>query len=137
MDDTIEFKEIYNELKSLPNTVYSEPIDHKQLATEFKKACILLYPNIWEETSCVTLIEAMRSGCYPIISDIGALPETSLNYGSVVKLSGKYHSSGWIPTQDFLNNHPLNSIDLNSYAETIFKLYHQEFQNYNSSFVPC
>ena len=32
-------------------------------------------------------------------------------------------------TQDFLNNHPLNSVDLNIYAETIFKLYHQEFQN--------
>jgi glycosyltransferase involved in cell wall biosynthesis len=116
MEDSIEFKKIYNELKTLPNTYYHEPISHKELANEFKKACILLYPNIWEETSCVTLIEAMRSGCYPIISDIGALPETAINYGTIVKLTGKYDPKGWIPTKEFLDNFANSSIQvLNNY----------------------
>ena len=85
--DTQEFKQIYNELKNTPNTFYNEPISHQQLANEFREASVLVYPNIWEETSCVTLIEAMRSGCYPILSDIGALPETSNGYGTIVPLN--------------------------------------------------
>lgn len=102
--DTAEFKQIYQELKQTPNTYYSEPIDHEQLAKEFSRAAVLAYPNIWEETSCVTLIEAMASGCYPVITDIGALPETTRGYGSIVKLTAKYDSAGWIPNNKFLDN---------------------------------
>ena len=101
--DTQEFKQIYNELKNTPNTIYSEPISHKELAVEFSEASLLVYPNIWEETSCVTLIEAMRSGCYPILSNIGALPETSNGYGTIVPLDATYHPSGWIPSKLFLD----------------------------------
>jgi glycosyltransferase involved in cell wall biosynthesis len=121
-EDTIEFQKVYNELKNTPNTYYSEPITHKELAEEFKKAAIFAYPNVWEETSCVTLIEAMRSGCYPIITDIGALPETSLGYGSIVPLIAKYDPTGWIPNQDFLNNFAREIINtLNSYDKTYIK----------------
>lgn len=115
-DDPQEFKKMYNEIRSLPNTTYSDPIDHRELAEEFKTAAVLMYPNIWEETSCVTLIEAMRSGCYPVITDIGALPETALNYGTIIKLTGQYHPNGWIPTEDFLNRFAGGVIEaLNSY----------------------
>lgn len=121
-EDTIEFQRIYNELKNTPNTYYSEPITHKELAEEFKKAAIFAYPNVWEETSCVTLIEAMRSGCYPIITDIGALPETSLGYGSIVPLIAKYDSSGWIPNQTFLDNFVREIVSvLNNFDSTYIK----------------
>lgn len=101
--DTTEFEQIYQDLRATPNTVYSEPIAHQDLAAEFKSAAVLAYPNTWEETSCVTLIEAMRSGCWPVITNIGALPETSLGFGSVVPLTAEYDPSGWIPNDSFLD----------------------------------
>ena len=116
-EDSLDFKQIYHSLQHTPNTYYSEPIPHEELAKEFQKAMILAYPNIWEETSCVTLIEAMASGCYPVISDIGALPETANGYGNVVKLTAEYNSAGWIPDTHFLDNfadelvHALNIYD--------------------------
>jgi hypothetical protein len=38
-----------------------------------------LYPNIWKETSCIALIEAIRSGLLCIHPNFGALPETAAN----------------------------------------------------------
>lgn len=115
--DTAEYNQIYQSLRDTPNTYYSAPITHTELAKELQKAMILAYPNVWEETSCVTLIEAMASGCYPVITDIGALPETANSYGSIVKLTAKYDASGWIPDNQFLDNfadeliHALNIYD--------------------------
>ena len=120
--DTQEFKEIYKELQNTPNTYYSEPIAHTQLAEEFKQASLLVYPNTWEETSCVTLIEALRSGCYPIISDIGALPETANKFGTIVPMDAIYHSTGWIPNKQFLNDFAeniCNALSDNKYKHTI------------------
>ena len=103
MDDNTEYEPIFQKLRSLPNTTYSPPIEHRQLAQEFARASVLAYPNVWEETSCVTLIEALRSGVYPVISDLGALPETAGPYGTVVKFTGQYRSKGWLPSEDFID----------------------------------
>lgn len=42
-----------------------------------KSAHILAYPNIWQETSCLVLIEAMSAGLVCVHSNLAALPETS------------------------------------------------------------
>jgi glycosyltransferase involved in cell wall biosynthesis len=126
--DTAEFEQIYQELQRTPNTHYSEPVAHQDLAKEFGRAAVLAYPNIWEETSCVTLIEAMASGCYPVITDIGALSETSMGFGSVVPLTARYDSAGWIPDHMFLDNfadeivrvlNNYNQIDIQHMSKTV------------------
>jgi len=130
--DSLEFKQIYQSLKNTPNTYYSEPITHEKLAKEFQKAMVLAYPNVWEETSCVTLIEAMSSGCYPVITDIGALPETANGYGSIVKLTAKYHSTGWIPDTQFLDNFADELIHvLNIYDQTNTELMSTDIRSYH------
>lgn len=100
---------LYEELKELKNTTYSPAIPHKELAEHMKEAAFFAYPNTWEETSCVTLIEAMRTGCYPVISNLGALPETSCGYGTIVDFKGK-----WMP-----EGLDLSVESLNEYAETL------------------
>lgn len=40
---------------------------------------IYAYPNIWEETSCLSLIEAMSAGLICVHPNYGCLPETSMN----------------------------------------------------------
>lgn len=57
---------------------------------EVKKACseanIFAYPSTFEETSCLSLIEAAAGGCSIVTTSLGALPETSLGYGSLVSV---------------------------------------------------
>ena len=116
-----EFQKIYNELIKTPNTTYSGPIHHKDLAIEMQSAAILAYPNTWEETSCVTLIEAMRSGVYPVITDIGALPETSNGFGTMVKMDGTNTASGWIPSTKFIAEYAnaiIEVLDKHKYTNT-------------------
>jgi glycosyltransferase involved in cell wall biosynthesis len=99
-----DYEPLYQELKLMPNVEYSKAIPHEELVHHYQDAAIFCYPNIWEETSCVSLIEAMRCGCYPIISNIGALPETSAGYGIIVEMLGENKSDGWRPTKDFCDN---------------------------------
>jgi hypothetical protein len=130
LEDSIEQKKLYKELMSLPNTEYSPAISHTELADEFAKAYIFAYPNTWEETFCVALAEAMISGCIPVISDIGALPETSMGFGEIVKMTGKNSPSGWIPDRIFLDNFAnkiiwvLDKYKYNSSKENSFKEYY-------------
>jgi len=60
----------------------------------------------------VSLIEAMRCGCYPILSNIGALPETAAGFGSLIEMEGKNTSAGWEPTIHFLNKFSDKVIDV-------------------------
>lgn len=58
---------------------------------EVKKACseanIFAYPSTFEETSCLSLIEAGASGCSIVTTGLGAIPETTLGYGYIVPIS--------------------------------------------------
>ncbi len=119
-----EYELLYDELKSIPNVYYSKAINHEELVEHYQDAAIFCYPNIWEETSCVSLIESMRCGCYPILSDIGALPETSSGYGTIIKMQGENSSSGWKPNLNFLNefsNKIIDVLDTYKYNENISK----------------
>lgn len=97
------YQDIYENLKKLSYVHYSPPIPHCELVKYLQDATIFCYPNTWEETSCVSLIEALRCGCYPVISDLGALPETSLDLGTIVPMTGTYTSEGAIPDQAFID----------------------------------
>jgi hypothetical protein len=99
-----EHEPLYQELRLMSNVEYSKAIPHQELVQHYQDAAIFCYPNIWEETSCVSLIEAMRCGCYPIVSNIGALPETSAGCGIIVEMLGENKSDGWRPTKEFCDN---------------------------------
>ena len=80
---------------------------------------IYAYPSIWEETSCMAVMEAMYGGNMIIASAHGALPETVANCGicydqpgspeeHVMRMAGlldhsmnTYHSQGAVDTMKF------------------------------------
>lgn len=97
-----EYVPTYEQLRSIPNVEISKVIPHRSLVKHYQESLVFCYPNIWEETSCVSLIEAMRSGCYPVITDIGALPETAAGFGTIVPMTGISTNRGWIPDAKFL-----------------------------------
>lgn len=102
-EETQEFLEAIEELKSLPNVLYSPCIHREELIAHVKDAAFFVHPNVWEETFCLSLAEAMACGCYPIVSDIGALKEVSFGRGKYIPMLGENTPTGWKPSPKFIN----------------------------------
>ena len=79
-----EFESLKAELNSLPNCQVHGNVLQAQLAQEFMKSSILLYPNTFAETSCITAMEAQAAGCVIVTSALGALPETVAAAGVLI-----------------------------------------------------
>jgi len=77
-DDTA-FDKLYKELKSIDGIDYVGTVKQDELAKELQKAELLLYPNIYPETSCITVMEAQAAGTPIVTSAYAALNETVPN----------------------------------------------------------
>jgi FkbM family methyltransferase len=75
-EDT-KYEFLYDWCKRLPNVVYRGSIPNEELRNELSDFDILAYPSTFEETSCISVIEALATGLRVITSSIGALPETT------------------------------------------------------------
>lgn len=69
----------------MPGVLVNENILQKDLAREFMRSAILAYPNTFEETSCITAMEAQAGGAVVVSSNKGALPETVGEAGILVE----------------------------------------------------
>jgi glycosyltransferase involved in cell wall biosynthesis len=76
------YEELYNELKKSNKFLYYGSINKRELALEFKHSSFLTYPSTFEETFCITLIDSLAAGMHPILTDLGALKETSNGFAS-------------------------------------------------------
>lgn len=99
-----EYLKAIEELKTLSGVVYSPCVDREDLLQHIQDAAFFIHPNVWEETFCVSLAEAMACGCFPITSDIGALPETSFGRGKYIPMNGKNTTSGWEVSDKFIED---------------------------------
>jgi glycosyltransferase involved in cell wall biosynthesis/GT2 family glycosyltransferase len=98
-----QFIELYEYLKTLPNVEYSPAIDREDLVKHYQESAFFIHPNTWEETFGVSMIEAMKCGAYPIITDIGALAEVAgERNATVVPIEGENTSKGWKVTDNFI-----------------------------------
>ena len=75
-EDT-KYEFLYDWCKRLPNVVYRGSIPNEELRKEILEFDILAYPNTFEETSCIAVIEALSAGLRVIVPSLGALPETT------------------------------------------------------------
>lgn len=72
-----KYHELYERATSLKGVVYRGNISNELLRKELTEFDILAYPCTFEETSCISVIEALSAGLRVITSNIGALPETT------------------------------------------------------------
>ena len=79
-----EFKQLADVLNRLPDCTVHGNIQQSALAREFMKSSVLAYPNTFEETSCMTAMEAQAAGCVPVTSQLAALPETIGDAGALI-----------------------------------------------------
>jgi glycosyltransferase involved in cell wall biosynthesis len=85
-----KFKELYNQAKSLKNVSYIGYKPNEFIKDNLKNYHMFIYPNIWEETSCIAAIEAMAAGLYCITTDYGALFETGSEYITYIPYEKDY-----------------------------------------------
>lgn len=76
-----QYEALYKFCDDHPNITYRGVVSQKDLRKYLEKSHLFTYPCCWEETSCISAIEAMAAGCLPVVSSIGALPETCSHYG--------------------------------------------------------
>ena len=55
-------------------------------------ANIFAYPSIFEETACLSLIEAGAAGCRLVTTDLGALYETGSEWATLVPIQSDYQA---------------------------------------------
>lgn len=72
-----KFKDCFDRIKSHPKMNYHGAVSNEKVLEALENSHVFLYPNIWKETSCIALIEAIKSQLVCIHPDFGALPETS------------------------------------------------------------
>jgi glycosyltransferase involved in cell wall biosynthesis len=73
-----QYESVFKLLKEHPGINYSKSVSNEKIREELKRSHILAYPSIWQETSCLVLIEAMCAGLTAVHSSLAALPETSM-----------------------------------------------------------
>jgi glycosyltransferase involved in cell wall biosynthesis len=76
-------------LRNLPGCYLHGSILQKDLAREFMKSSVWIYPCNYEETSCISAMEAMAGGCAIVTNDYGALKETIGNAGIIINETQK------------------------------------------------
>lgn len=91
-----QFHELYQTCRETRGIEYVGPVPQPQLARELKSASMLAYSNVFAETACVAMMEAMASGCAIVSSHLGALPETTAGYATLLRepvRSEEYHNA--------------------------------------------
>jgi len=85
-----QYQELYDQAKALPNVNYIGYQPNEYIKENLHKYHMFAYPSIWEETFCISALEAMAAGCYLITTDYGALYETCAEFASYVPYQKSY-----------------------------------------------
>lgn len=77
------YKELFEKCRAHPGITYHGAVPNDTVREALQKAHIFAYPNIWPETSCISLMEAMSAKCAIICPNFAALPETAGNFANM------------------------------------------------------
>jgi glycosyltransferase involved in cell wall biosynthesis len=84
------YQELYDQAKQLPNVNYIGYKSNDYILEHLQDYKMYVYPSIWEETSCISLLESMAAGLYCITTDYGALFETGAEFPMYIPYSNDY-----------------------------------------------
>ena len=75
-----QYKEVFDKCREHPQINYHGSVSNEEVKKALAQAHIFAYPSIWQETSCISLMEAMSAGCLCVHPNYAALPETAANW---------------------------------------------------------
>ena len=75
-----QYEALFEACRNHPKINYRGTVENDVLRDNLLKTHILAYPSIWQETSCITLMEAMSAGLVCVHPNLGALHETAAGW---------------------------------------------------------
>jgi len=85
-----EFFPLYEQAKQLPNVNYIGYKPNEYILEQMPNYDMFVYPSIFEETSCVSALEALTAGVHVITNNFGALYETCAEWPVYINYSTNY-----------------------------------------------
>ena len=115
------YENIFNECKKTKNVNYLGFVENKKIIELLKNMHIFSHPSIWPETSCISAIEAMASGCEVVTTNLGALYETCSPFATFVgfdrnfdNLEERYSKALLKSIKNYWSNENQNKLKLQS-----------------------
>jgi len=109
-----KFTDLFDKCKNTKNVNYHGYTFNGEIRRAVEKAHIYAYPSIFEETSCLAIIEAMSAGCHVVTTNYGALPETCGEFATMIE----FDSSGQNLIERYAET--LNSV-IDNYKNNLYK----------------
>jgi glycosyltransferase involved in cell wall biosynthesis len=79
-----QFDWLFDQAKNQKNVNFHEYQPNNVVRDYVQNAHIFPYPSTFEETSCLSAIEAASAGCQIVTSNLGALPETCNDWATYI-----------------------------------------------------
>jgi UDP-glucose:(glucosyl)LPS alpha-1,2-glucosyltransferase len=108
------FEALFDKCKNTPNVNYHGYTFNGEIRRAVENAHLYVYPSIFEETSCLAVIEAMSAGCHVVTTNYGALPETCGEFATMIE----FDSSGQNLIERYAET--LNSV-IDNYKNNLYK----------------
>ena len=87
-----QFQPLYDQAKKLPNVNYVGYKPNEYILEHITDYDLYVYPSIFEETSCVSALEALAAGVHVITNNFGALYETCAEWPVYVSYNTNYEA---------------------------------------------
>lgn len=75
-----EFETLFDFCRKHEKINYHGTVSNEEVKKAVSNSDIFAYPSIWQESSCISLMEAMSAGIMSVHSNLGALFETSAGW---------------------------------------------------------
>lgn len=75
-----QFAHVYEKARNMKNVNYFGTVSNDEVREAMMKNHILAYPCTYQETACITAIEALSAGLLTVVPNLAALPETCCNF---------------------------------------------------------
>lgn len=87
-----KYDELFEIAKNMKNVKYFGYASNEDVIKALQECHIFAYPSIFEETSCLAMIEAGAAGCDLVTTNLGALLETGSTYAKMLEMKNDRYS---------------------------------------------